>query len=612
MISDFFLNHLWQSTLIAAAAALLTLIFRKNHARVRYSLWLAASIKFLIPFSLLIVIGNSIDFGKRQSASIAQPAIMFVEEVSQPFGAGEPLTIAPTFAALDRSHLLRNFLFAAWLCGILAVLAFYLAKGRSIRAITRNARPITEGRAFEALQRLRTINGRRLIIRLASSNSSMEPGVLGIFRPVLLLPQKMEERLSDSELEAILAHELAHVRRRDNLMSSVHMLIEALFWFHPMIWWLGAKLVQERERACDEEVLRLGKDPQAYAEGILKVCEFCLESPLACVAGVTGADMKKRIHSIMCQHIGRKVGWTKKLLLAGTGIAALALPITIGFLNAPSIKAQTQTPVASNPDAAYMPTMTFDVASVRESKKNPHGSFASGDFSPQNSSHIRLTNYPVKFLVAVWAYGVQFHEIEGIPKELEMTEFNVEAKSDSATDERLAKLTKEQVRLEQKHMFQALLAERFKMKAHWETRNGDSYELVVVKAGRLKSTGASPSAEELNYLGDRPIPRLYTSTVDFAQFSASSMFIGHGATIADIVQSLSASFGGPVVDKTGLTGKYDFIIKKSRIRLSEQEFDDPFPPLEKAIQDELGLKLVPSHGPVQRLIIDHIEKPSEN
>jgi uncharacterized protein (TIGR03435 family) len=379
-----------------------------------------------------------------------------------------------------------------------------------------------------------------------------------------------------------------------------------------MVWWLGAKLVQERERACDEEVLRLGKDPQAYAEGILKVCEFYLESPLACVAGVTGADMKKRIQAIMCQHIGSKVGWTKKLLLAGTGIAALALPITIGFLNAPSIKAQTQTPVASNPDAAYVPTMTFDVASVRESKKNPHGSFASGDFSPQNSSHIRLTNYPVKLLVAVWAYGVQFHEIEGIPKELEMTEFDVEAKSDSATDERLAKLTKEQVRLEQKHMFQALLAERFKMKAHWETRNGDAYELVMVKAGRLKSTGAPPSTEELKYLGDRPIPRLYTSTVDFAQFSTSSMFIGHGATIADIVQYLSASFGGPVVDKTGLTGKYDFIIKKSRTRLSEQEFDDPFPPLEKAIQDELGLKLAPSHGLVQRLIIDHIEKPSEN
>jgi bla regulator protein blaR1 len=612
MISNFLLNHLWQSTLFAAAAALLTLLFRKNHARVRYALWLAASIKFLIPFSLFIAIGSSIDFGRSQAASITSPAVNIVENISRPFNSEDPLRAIPTAAKPDWSHFIWMPAIAMWLVGCLMFLAFYLAKSRRIRALVRKASPIKCGRAFEVLQCLEQTTDCRFPIKLASSGSSMEPGVFGIFRPVLLLPEGMLERLSDSELEAILAHELAHIRRRDNLMSAVHMFIEALFWFHPMVWWIGAKLVEERERACDEEVLRMGKDPQAYAEGILKVCEFYLESPLACVAGVTGADMKKRIHAIMCQHIGSKVGWTKKLLLAGTGIAALALPITIGFLNAPSIKAQTQMLVASNPDAAYVPTMTFDVASVRESKKNPGGSFASGDFSPQNSSHIRLTNFPLKFLVPIWAYGVHLHEIEGIPKELEMIEFDVEAKSDSATDERLAKLTKEQVWLEHKHMFQALLAERFKMKAHWETRNGDTYELVVEKAGRLKSTGAPPSAEELKYLGDRTIPRLYKATVDFAQFSTASMLIGHGATIADIVQYLSALFGGPVVDKTGLTGKYDFNLKAYRTRLSEQGFDDPFPPLEKAILDELGLKLVPSHGPVQRLIIDHIEKPSEN
>jgi len=64
-----------------------------------------------------------------------------------------------------------------------------------------------------------------------------------------------------------------------------------LFWFHPLVWWIGAQMVEERELACDEDVLRLGNQPSVYAESILKVCQFYLESPLVCMAGVTGADL---------------------------------------------------------------------------------------------------------------------------------------------------------------------------------------------------------------------------------------------------------------------------------------------------------------------------------
>lgn len=59
----------------------------------------------------------------------------------------------------------------------------------------------------------------------------------------------------------------------DNLAAALHMLVQALFWFHPLVWWLGSRLVDERERACDEEVIRLGSEPQAYAERILRISE---------------------------------------------------------------------------------------------------------------------------------------------------------------------------------------------------------------------------------------------------------------------------------------------------------------------------------------------------
>jgi beta-lactamase regulating signal transducer with metallopeptidase domain len=109
------------------------------------------------------------------------------------------------------------------------------------------------------------------------------------------------------------------------------MLVEAVFWFHPLVWWIGARLVEERERACDEDVLRSGVEPHVYAEGILKVCELYLASPLACVAGVTGGDLKKRIEAIMSDRAGRTLSTGRKIVLTVAGLAALAAPVTIGI-----------------------------------------------------------------------------------------------------------------------------------------------------------------------------------------------------------------------------------------------------------------------------------------
>src|ERR1700732_3432129 len=104
-----------------------------------------------------------------------------------------------------------------------------------------------------------------------------------------------------------------HVRRRDNLFASVHMAVEAVFWFHPLVWWIGARLVQERERACDETVLSLGNEAHDYAEGILNVCKSYIESPLACVSGVTGSDLKKRLQAILTGRVPGGLNFGRKL-----------------------------------------------------------------------------------------------------------------------------------------------------------------------------------------------------------------------------------------------------------------------------------------------------------
>ena len=159
---------------------------------------------------------------------------------------------------------------------------------------------------------------------------------------MLLLPDGIGDRLAPAELQAILAHELCHVRRRDNLATLMHMVVEAVFWFHPLVWWLGARLMDERERACDEEVLRMGSEAEAYAEGILKVCELYLQSPLKCVAGVTGAHLKKRIEAIMANRPMRNLNLPKKVGLVLAAILAIAIPVILGITNAPELRARAQ------------------------------------------------------------------------------------------------------------------------------------------------------------------------------------------------------------------------------------------------------------------------------
>src|SRR6185437_3734760 len=158
-----------------------------------------------------------------------------------------------------------------------------------------------------------------------------------------------------AQMDAILAHELCHVRRRDNLTAAMHMIVQAIFWFHPLVWWLGTHLTEERERACDEEVLRLGGQPQVYAAAILSVCKLYVETPLACVAGISGMNLRKRIEAIVAKRTVFRLNFAKKVLLACAAIVAVAAPVFVGALHLPVVQAQSK--------------RKFEAASIRLSKE---------------------------------------------------------------------------------------------------------------------------------------------------------------------------------------------------------------------------------------------------
>jgi beta-lactamase regulating signal transducer with metallopeptidase domain len=297
-------SHLWQSTWFAVAVGLLTLGFRGNRARVRYGMWLCASVKFLLPFSVLIGAGARLPAPSRVPITFERVTVALAQPAT--FVAVTPRATDWRPAALA----------AVWCCGFAAILLVRLRGWRRVRAALRASAPMAIAAGVE----------------VRSSPGLLEPGVVGLLRPVLLLPDGIVERLSAKQLEAVLAHELCHVHRRDNLAAGLHIVVEALFWFHPLVSWIGARLVEERERACDEGVLSLGSEPTVYAGAILGVCKLYVESPLACVSGVTGADLKKRIEGIMTNRIGNTLSLTKKLLLMSAGGAALAAPVIMGVV----------------------------------------------------------------------------------------------------------------------------------------------------------------------------------------------------------------------------------------------------------------------------------------
>src|SRR5437667_8323103 len=333
-------DHLWQSTLVAALAALLALTLRRNRPQVRYAIWLAASLKFLVPFAALVLVVNL--SGWRPAATPVRPDVtLVIDAISQPFSTIVTAPERRARTALTREQVTSIVLIGLWFCGFAGVVTTWMARWRRIAAAVREASPVDDGRELDMLRRLESISGLAKPIVLAASNAPLEPGVFGVWRPVLLWPRSIGERLDDRQVEAILAHEVAHVRRRDNLAAAVHMTVQALFWFHPLVWWLGARLVDERERACDAEVVRLGSDPQVYAESILQTCQFYLESPLVCVAGVRGSNLKRRIEALMKNDAGANLNAWKKVLLVCTAVGAFAVPIAVGMLSAPRTHAQS-------------------------------------------------------------------------------------------------------------------------------------------------------------------------------------------------------------------------------------------------------------------------------
>lgn len=256
--------------------------------------------------------------------------------------------------------------------------------------------------------------------------------------------------------------------------------------------------------------------------------------------------------------------------------------------------AHQATTSAPAPATTVAAPLAFEVSTVKLNKSGNSGSRS----SLQNGRFL-ASNVTLKNLLQYDAYRISESRILGGPKWLGSERFDIEAKTDDATADRLRNLDRDQRTIQTQAMFQQLLSERFKLTAHWETREQPVYVMVAASKG----PHLHPSKEQDGHSGTH---------------SNNGELTAQGITMAQLAdtltQELQRELGRVVIDKTGILGRYDCALKWEPDTGTALTNDgtDTGPSIFTAIQEQLGLKLESSKGQVQVLVVDHAELPSQD
>jgi len=291
-------------------------------------------------------------------------------------------------------------------------------------------------------------------------------------------------------------------------------------------------------------------------------------------------------------------------ILRSTLLTALAslMPFATASASAQTTGAPAMAPSSADaPD--YVPTLTFDVASVRESDLTQSNGVRVGVVSPPHSCKFTANNFPAKALLqAAYGFGTP---ISGGPDWLNERYFTIEAKCDHSVDDQLAKLTDDQARLEKQHMLQALLADRFHLKTHTEVKESSVYAIGIAKGG-AKLHEVKTDTDDTSH----PTPANAGVDVQAHGGAQGLEFVVHTANMRAIAGMLTSQIETPVVDHTGLLGYYDFTLQFGRPWSANNP--DSWPDIFTAIQEQLGLKLESTKAALPTLIIDHMDLPTAN
>lgn len=535
-----------RATLIAAAAAAILRVMGVRQPALRHAVWTGV-VAIMLTLPLIVV----------RVPGVEAPLLPSPRWQTQPVSriAVEPATIptasvtAPSAARAEvapaASADWRAIVLALYLLGVVYFVVRLAVGVLRVRRFVREATP-TDGHLVHP--------------------SSAAPVTVGYLRPSVILPAAY--RLwPATQLGAVLVHEKAHVRRRDPLIHCLVLLNRAIFWFHPLAWWLEREIPQLAEEVCDAEVLARGYRPKEYAECLLNVARSVAEAGARLAvpgAAAVGVGLTARIRTLLLSPAPSPVSRLRVACIVAALVSAAGV-LGIGSL----AQAQVSSP-------------SFEVATTK-----PNRSGEQGGGSGFEGNTYRGSNVPLLRVVRLAYAPIQ--EFVGGTGWIDSERYDILAKADGQP-------TRQQMQL----MLRSLLADRFKLVVHKETREKPAYALVLARPDGKPGPGLRRSEVDCSPANRDKAPK---GACGFR--AAQGLIASRSATMEMLAAELILT-GRLVVNRTGLTGAYEF-----DLRWTPDEFDTSSE-LITALREQLGLKLEPIRAPVEVIVIDKAERPSEN
>jgi uncharacterized protein (TIGR03435 family) len=589
-------HFLWQGLVIAILyAAIRRGWTRKLDARARYLLACAAMMAMiaapLMTWGLLRT---------RRGSPDASYRVQDIARLASTTGGATarmtlPASVRSTIPSAEPSQFLP-WVVMVWLAGTL-VFSTRLAGGWVIAVRMRWV--LVRAAPPEWQDNLRALGARIGLsrpVRLLVSALVQAPTVVGSLRPVVLVPVGALSGFPPEHVEALLLHELAHIWRRDYLVNILQSIAEALLFYHPAVWWVSGHIRAERELCCDDAVVSLTGDPLTYARALAQL-ESHRRAHLTAAVAASGGFLSRRIARLL----GRRQPAATPGLAPGVMVIAILLA-GAGFGLSSHSKAQP----------------SFQSVSIKRDTSDWSERFQHRMGLGANSS-LKLM---IQFAYAVYDSPYRGHsrpllasQVIGGPAWIDSEGYDIDVKAAGDPGWKQKQL-----------MWQKLLVDRFKLRLHRETREVPVYLLTPAKNGfRL------PPPKEAGCVSfplDGAMPRHVPGKVDCG-YVAGPIGAGSGVLqlegskvhMVDLIRELSAVMDRPIFDRTGFPGEFDL-----NLRFTADESTRGLPPrrgpgtpanyklpnIFLALEQQLGLKLVPSRGPAEVLIIDHAERPVTN
>ena len=593
-------HFVWQGATIGVLGAVALRWLRFTSPQARY---VVACVALVTMVACPVITSVSVARARRPAALARVEPVTFD---AAPMVASSPEREVQTGSA---SRLLRGKLERLlplvvwlWLIGVGVFVVRLVTGWRHMRRLHRSALAAPTSR----LQQVGDVIAARLhlrrVVHIVDSDLVDTPTAVGWRRPVVLVPIAALAQLSPTQVDAILTHELCHIRRHDFVVNVLQSLAEVFLFYHPAVWWLSGQIRVEREHCCDDAAVTSCGDPLVYVEALKQVeadrhgsATPMQQAPLALAAA--SGSLVRRVRRLLRVDGETQRASSSAVITIAAVVAVIVLVAgrdRVKALGAPAAIDSRDAPAFASASITSMPPLT------PQSPGFLCGFGKGGAFKAFG---------PVDWIITC-AYGIPAartdQQLIGGPSWLKVDLFQIEAQ---APPDHIPTSASEGL-----PMLRTLLADRFKLAVHRETKELETFDLSVASADGALGPRMRPTPPECaswirsKRKGPQPSRPGYREC-GFARVTRS-LITNTAITMPQLANLLTPRMGQVVRDMTGLRGYFDVDLSYTPVPADIGTTVERGDALLGALRIELGLRLDPSTSSIDRLVVDHVEHPN--